>query len=108
VSPCDDGEREVEQREVVARLLGPADQDGAEAVEPGVRALHHPTPRPGSGATFGADLLAARAQVQGGAELLGEGARLGVVEALVEAEVLRAAARRPGSADRDGVEGWTH
>src|SRR5918998_3583093 len=108
VSPCDDGEREVEQREVVARLLGPADQDGAEAVQPGVRALHHPTPRPGSGATFGPDLLATRAQMQGEAERLGQGTRLVVVEALVEAEVLRAAARRPGPPDRDGFEGGAH
>src|SRR5918998_6566600 len=108
VSPCDDGEREVEQREVVARLLGPADQDGAEAVQPRVRALHHPTPRPGSGAALGPDLLAARAQVQGEAELPGQGTRLVVVEALVEAEVLRAAARRPGPPDRDGLDGGAH
>src|SRR5918998_770255 len=73
-----------------------------------MRALHHPSPRPGSGAALGPDLLAARAQVQGEAELLGEGARLVVVEALVEAEVLRAAARRPGPPDRDGLEGGAH
>src|SRR3712207_4868258 len=73
-----------------------------------MRALHHPAPRPGSGVTLGPDLLAARAQVQGEAELPGEGARLVVVEALVEAEVLRAAARRPGPPDRDGLEGGAH
>src|ERR671912_990240 len=73
-----------------------------------MRALHHPSPRPGSGAALGPDLLAARAQVQGEAELPGEGARLVVVEALVEAEVLRAAARRPGPPDRDGLEGGAH
>src|SRR5918997_234071 len=73
-----------------------------------MRALHHPAPRPGAGAALGPDLLAARAQVQGEAELLGQGARLVVVEALVEAEVLRAAARRPGPPDRDGLEGGAH
>src|SRR3712207_8351974 len=73
-----------------------------------MRALHHPSPRPGSGAALGPDLLAARAQVQGEAELLGEGARLVVVEALVEAEVLRAAARRPGPPDRYGLDGGAH
>src|SRR3712207_2203324 len=73
-----------------------------------MRALHHPSPRPGSGAALGPDLLAARAQVQGEAELLGEGARLVVVEALVEAEVLRAAPRRLGPPDRDGLKGGAH
>jgi hypothetical protein len=51
-------------------------------------ALHHPAPRLGSGMTLGPDLLAARAQVQGEAELLSQGARLVVVEALIQAEVL--------------------
>ena len=37
---------------------------------------------------LGSDLLAARAQVQGEAELHGEGARLAIVEALIQAEVL--------------------
>src|SRR5215210_4706276 len=73
-----------------------------------MRALHHPSPRPGSGAALGPGLLATRAQVQGEAELLGQGTQFGVVEALVEAEVLRAAARRPGPPDRDGLEGGAH
>ena len=47
-----------------------------------MRALHHPAPRLGPGVTLGANLLAARAQVQGEAELLGQNARLVVVEAL--------------------------
>jgi hypothetical protein len=34
MSPGDNCEREVEQREVVLRLLGPADRDGAEPMEP--------------------------------------------------------------------------
>src|SRR3712207_1154115 len=46
--------------------------------------------------------------MQGEAEFLGQGTRLVVVEALVEAEVLGAAARRPGPPDRDGLEGGAH
>src|ERR671932_1731209 len=108
MSPRDDGEGEVEQREVVRGLLGPADQDRAGAVQPGVRALHHPAPRLGPGMTLGPDLLATRAQVQGEAELLGQGARLVIVEALVEAEVLRPLPRRSWAPDRDGLEGGAH
>src|SRR5215210_7674535 len=46
--------------------------------------------------------------MQGEAELLGQGTRLVVVEAFVEAEVLRAAARRPGALDRDGLQRLPH
>src|SRR3712207_9436335 len=60
---------------------------------------------PRSGATFDPDLLTARAQMQGEAELPGPGTQLVVVEAFVEAEVLRAAARRPGPPDRHGLAG---
>src|SRR5215212_6951422 len=73
-----------------------------------MRALHHPAPRLGPGVTLGADLLATRAQVQGEAELLGQGTRLVVVEALVQAEVLRPTACRPGALDRDGLERPPH
>src|SRR3712207_9232704 len=62
----------------------------------------------GSGMTLGPDLLATRAQVQGEAERRGEGARLVVVEALIQAEVLRAAARRSGTLDRDGLQRSPH
>src|ERR671917_468218 len=108
MSPGDDGEGEVEQREVVGWLLGPADQDRAEAVEPGVRPLHHPAPRLGSGVTLGPDLLAARAQVQGEAELRGQGARLVIVEAFVEAEMLWPLAGGAGGLDRDGLPRLPH
>src|SRR5215211_542721 len=108
MSPGDDGEREVEQREVVGWLLGPADQDGAEPMEPGVCALHHPAPGLGPGVALGPDLLTTRAQVQGEAELLGEGARLAIGEALVETEGLRPTACRFGPLDRDGLECGPH
>src|SRR3954451_23533471 len=80
--------------EVVGGLLVPADQDGAEAMEPGVGPLHHPTPGFGLGMPLGGDLLATGAQVQGEAELFGQGARLGIIVAFVQAEVLRLIGRR--------------
>src|SRR5690242_7995162 len=108
MSPGDEGECEVEQCEVVDRLLGPADQDGAEPMEPGVCALHHPAPRLGPGVTLGLDLLTTRAQVQGEAELRSERTRLVVVEALVEAEVLRPLPRWSWAPDRDGLQRRAH
>src|SRR5215213_10831504 len=73
-----------------------------------MRALHNPTPRLGPGMTLGPDLLAARAQVQREAELRGQGARLVIVEAFVEAEVLRPLAGRSGTLDRDGLQRPPH
>src|SRR5919206_1210720 len=108
MAPSDEGEGEVQQPEIVGRLLRPADQDRAEPVEPRMCALHHPAPRPGAGVALGSDLLTARAQMQGEAELGGQGARLVVVEALVQAEVLRPTARRLGPLDRDGLERLPH
>jgi hypothetical protein len=72
VTPDNDGEDEVEQGEVIGRLLGPADQDGAAAVEPGVGALHHPAPRLGTGVTLGSGFLASAAQVKHEAEFRGK------------------------------------
>src|SRR5918997_939871 len=73
-----------------------------------MRALHHPAPGLGPGVTLGADLLATPAQVQGEAELRGEGARLVVVEALIQAEVLGPTVRRLGPLDRDSLERGAH
>lgn len=78
----------MEQGEVAVRLLGPPDQDGAEAVQPGVCAFNDPASCLGSGAPLGPDLLATCAQVQGEPELGCQCARLVIVEALIEAEVL--------------------
>src|SRR3954470_3221287 len=99
--PGDDGAGEVEEREVIGRLLGPTDQDAAEAVEPGVCSLDHPAACFGSGMTLGLGLLAAGAQMQGEAERRGQGTRLVIVEALVEAEVLWPAAGRLGAPCRE-------
>src|SRR3954453_13738963 len=72
----------MEQGEIVGRLLGPADEDRAEAVEPRVGALHDPAPRLATGVTLGPGFLAPAAQVKREAEFRGQDARFLVVEAL--------------------------
>src|SRR3954449_12432565 len=98
----------MEQGEIVGRLLGPADEDRAEAVEPRVGALHDPAPRLATGVTLGPGFLAPAAQVKREAEFRGQGAQLLVVEALIETEVLRMPAGRLWAPDRDGFERLTH
>src|SRR5919112_2770571 len=108
MAPSDDAEGEVEHGEVAGRLLLPADQDAAEAVEPRMGAFHDPAPRPGAGVALGLDLLAARAQVEREAEFGGEPGHLGIVVALVEAEALRRLRRRRRPLDRDRLDGLAH
>src|SRR3954469_14557705 len=108
MTPGNNGEGEVEQGKIVGRLLGPADQDRAEAVEPRVGALHNPAPRLAAGVTLGPGFLASAAQMKREAEFLGQEARLLVVKALSEAEVLRLLAGRLWAPDRDGFEGLAH
>src|SRR4051794_13962295 len=98
----------MEQGEIVGRLLGPADEDRAEAIEPGVSALHDPAPRLATGVTLGPGFLAPAAQVQREAEFRGQDARLLVVEPLIETEVLRLPAGRLWAPDRDGFERLAH
>ena len=83
----------------------PADEDAAEAVEPGVGALDDPA----AGAEAGLAgkqllLLAAGADVGGERELLAELAHLAVVVGGVEAEPLRPLSGRLRSFDRDALE----
>src|SRR4051794_41985430 len=94
----------MEQGEIVGRLLGPADEDRAEAVEPRVGALHDPAPRLATGVTLGPGFLAPAAQVKREAEFRGQDARLLVVEALIETEVLRLPAGRVLAPDRGGFQ----
>src|SRR3954453_16134446 len=94
MTPGDDAAGEMKQAEVVGGLLAPADQDGAEAVQPGVGPLHHPASGFSLGMSLGRNLLTAGAQMQGEAELLSQGAWLVVVVAFVEAEILRLIRRR--------------
>src|ERR671933_2001078 len=106
--PAYDAEDKVEQAEIVGGLFGPADEDGAEAVEPGMCPLHHPAPCCGSGMTLGPGFLATTAQMQRKGELLRQRPRLIIVDALVKAEVLRGTARRLGPLHRDGLKGLAH
>jgi hypothetical protein len=108
VTPADDAADEVEQGEVVGGLLGPADQDGAEAVEPGVYAFDDPAPRFGPGMRLGPGFLATAAQMQGEAKLCGEGTRRVIVKPLVETEMLGLTACRSGPSHRDGLQGLAH
>jgi hypothetical protein len=79
----------VEHRQVGVGALLPADEDAAEAVEPGVGALDDPAAGAKAGlALDGLRLLAARADVGGEGELGGELAYLGKVVTLVQAEAL--------------------
>src|SRR3954453_15669620 len=98
----------MEQGEIVGRLLGPADEDRAEAVEPRVGALHDPAPRLATGVTLGPGFLAPAAQVKREAEFRGQDARLLVVEALIKTEMLRLPAGRLWAPDRDGFERLAH
>lgn len=95
----------MQHREVVLGALLPAHEQAPEAVEPGVGALDHPTPGAVAGLVpDGVGLLAAGAKVQGEAELGGEGAGLGVVVALVDAEPLRRLVGRLRTLDDDALD----
>jgi hypothetical protein len=90
---------------VVLVLLGPADEDAAVAIQPGVASLDHPaTGTPAGDANLFGDLLATstdvRRQLVGGDQL----ADLGVVICLVQADALRLLWGRLGALDRDRVE----
>src|SRR3954447_3381292 len=108
MTPSDDSASDVEESEVVCGFLRPSDQDGAEAIEPGMGAFDDPPSRLGAGLPLGSDLLAAGAQMQGEAERGGEVTRLLVVVALVEAEMLLAAWGWRGPLDRYGLDGRLH
>ena len=79
-----DAAGEVQQGAVVAALLRPADEQAAEAVEPGVGALDDPATSTEAGLALDRlRLFAASADVGGEGELLGELVHLGEVVALV-------------------------
>jgi hypothetical protein len=95
----------VEHGEVGVGSFLPADEDAAEAMEPGVGALDDPA----AGAEAGLALerlgfLAAAADVRGEGELRAELAHFVVVVALVEAESLRLLGRRLRPLDRDRLD----
>lgn len=90
---------------MVLLLLGPADENAAVAVQPGVASLHDPAARPPLGVVrLQVDLLAACADVR--RELVGGDGRadFGVVVGLVQADALRLLFSRLRALDRDRVE----
>src|SRR3954463_8173038 len=94
MTPCDDAAGKMDEAEVVSGLFVPSDQDGAEAVEPGMGSLHHPAPCLGPGVALGLRFLAPGTQMQGEAELFSQGPRLGIIEALIETKMVRATSCR--------------
>ena len=88
-APGDERAGEVEHGEVGVGAFLPADEDAAEAVEPGVGALDDPAA--GAEAGLALDrlrLFAAGANVAGEGELGGQFVHLRIVVALVQAEAL--------------------
>ncbi len=95
----------MEHGQVGVGALLPANEDAAEAMQPGVRALDHPAPGAEAGLSLELlGLLATGSDVVGESELAGELAHLGVVVAAVEAESLRALGGGRGPLDRDRLE----
>lgn len=95
----------MEHGEVGVGAFLPADEDAAEAVEPGVGALNDPAACAEAG--FALDrlrFLAAAADVGGERELLAEFAHLAVVVAAIEAETLRLLRCRRRPLDRDRLD----
>ena len=108
MTPSDETAGELKHGEVVRGLLGPTDQNAAEAVQPGVRPFNNPASWLFPGTTFGPCLLTAGAQMQGEGELLSQGTWLVIVVPLVETKMLRPMSCRPGPTDRDGVDRGVH
>ena len=98
----------MEQGEIIGGLLAPTDQDGAEAVEPGMGALDDPAARFGPGLALGLPLFAPGAQMQGEGKLLGQFPWLAIVIALIQTQVLWGVPARAGPGQRDRLQGLTH
>ena len=95
----------MEHGEVGVGAFLPADEDAAEAIEPGVGALDDPAAGAEAGFAFEClGFLAAAADVGGERELVAEVAHLVVVVALVEAQPLRLLPRRLWPLDRDALD----
>ena len=90
--------------EVVFRLFGPADEQVAEAVEPGVGALYDPAPGFLAG-FFGLDFFASGPDVGGIPKLGHYLAHLSIIVARVQAQVLLVARRPVGIAGSFGRRG---
>lgn len=73
-----------------------------------MRPLHHPAPCPGPGVPLGPCFLATAAQMQGKAKFFRQGARLGIIKAFVETEMLRPAPRWLGPLNGYGLKRLAH
>jgi hypothetical protein len=83
----------------------PADEDAAEAIQPGMGSFDDPAAGAEAGLAFDRlRLVAAAADVRGEAELLGEFVDLGIVVAAVEAQPLRSRPCRRRPLDRDRLD----
>ena len=90
---------------MVLVFLGPADEQAAVAVQPGVARFDDPAPgAPAGGADLLSDLLAARTDVRRQLVVADQLADLGVVVGLVQADALRRSGVGLGSLDRDRVQ----
>jgi hypothetical protein len=93
----------VEHREVGVGAFLPTGEDATESAQPGMCAFDDPAA--GADACFARQpFVAARADVRGEAELVGEFAHLGIVVAAVEAEMLRPLLARLRPLDRDRLD----
>lgn len=90
---------------MVLVLLGPADEDRAVAVQPGVGRLDDPAScTPAGGANLLGDLLAARADVRRQLVVADQLTDLSVVVGLVQADALRRLGRRLRALDWNRVQ----
>ncbi len=96
---------ELEEREVVLLLLGPADEDAAVAVQPGVRGLDDPAPcTPAGCARLELDLLSPRTDMRRVAVFDSQIVHRWGVIPTIEAQPLWKLWRRLGTLDRDAGE----
>ena len=95
----------MEHREVGVGALLPADEDAAEAIEPGVGALDDPAAGSEAGLTLERlRLFAAAADVGSEGELFGELANLAVVVGSIETQPVWSLPGRLGPFDRDRLD----
>ena len=103
---CDEAAGELKEGEVILVLLGPADENPAVAVQPGVTGLDDPAPRPPAGCSrFELDLFTACTDVWRVAVLDRQVTYRRRVIAAIEAQPLRTPGSRLGTLDRDAFEG---
>src|SRR5262245_29246503 len=95
----------MEHRDIVLRLLVPADQNPTKPIQPTVRPLHYPTPRLATRlALYLLSLSRLRRKVGRETKLLHDLLRLGVVVTVIQTHVLRLLFARFGPLHRDALD----